>query len=313
MQGLPATTRRSAADRIQLATSHEGALWPPQHRSLRKLRAIRRILLVLLFAPPACLVQAVLLLCAPVGKVEFAVFFWKSVSQLIGLEVRVIGAPARTEGAARRPVIYACNHSSWLDILAVGGILRACFVSKDDVAGWPIIGTIARLGRSIFVSRSRQGIGRERDEMQARLRGGDDLILFPEGTSSDGSRVLPFHSSFFAAAYGEATPLIQPVSVVYDRLENLPVGRSSRTVFAWFGDMSLAPHIWQVAQWQGKRVSLLFHPPLDPADFASRKALSQAAWEAVADGAAALRQNRAVRASAIAGSIAAVAPSFAHP
>jgi 1-acyl-sn-glycerol-3-phosphate acyltransferase len=292
MQALPATTRRRAADRIHLAASDEGALWPPQHCSLRKLRAVRRILLVLLFAPPACLVQAVLLLCAPVGKVKFAVFFWKSISQLIGLEVRVIGTPARTEGAARRPVIYACNHSSWLDIPAVGG-------------------TIARLGRSIFVSRSRQGIGRERDDMQARLRGGDDLILFPEGTSSDGSRVLPFHSSFFAAAYGEATPLIQPVSVVYDRLENLPVGRSSRIVFAWFGDMSLAPHIWQVAQWRGKRATLLFHPPLDPADFASRKALSQATWEAVADGAAALRQNRAIRPSAIAGSIAAVAASFA--
>jgi 1-acyl-sn-glycerol-3-phosphate acyltransferase len=311
MQALPATTRRRAADRIHLAASDEGALWPPQHCSLRKLRAVRRISLVLLFAPPACLVQAVLLLCAPVGKVKFAVFFWKSISQLIGLEVRVIGTPARTEGAARRPVIYACNHSSWLDIPAVGGVLRACFVSKDEVAGWPIIGTIARLGRSIFVSRSRQGIGRERDDMQARLRGGDDLILFPEGTSSDGSRVLPFHSSFFAAAYGEATPLIQPVSVVYDRLENLPVGRSSRIVFAWFGDMSLAPHIWQVAQWRGKRATLLFHPPLDPADFASRKALSQATWEAVADGAAALRQNRAIRPSAIAGSIAAVAASFA--
>jgi 1-acyl-sn-glycerol-3-phosphate acyltransferase len=311
MQALPASPRRSAADRVQLTPNDDAVAWPPQHLSLRKLRAVRRILLVLLFAPPACLLQAVLLLCAPVGKIKFAVYFWKTISQLIGLEVRVIGVPARTEGEHRRPVIYACNHSSWLDIPAVGGVLRACFVSKDDVAGWPIIGTIARLGRSIFVSRSRQGIGRERDEMQARLRGGDDLILFPEGTSSDGSRVLPFHSSFFAAAYGEATPLIQPVSVVYDRLENLPVGRSSRIVFAWFGDMSLAPHVWQVVQWKGKRVTLLFHPPLDPADFASRKALSQATWEAVADGASALRQNRAAPPSAIAGAIAAVPPAFA--
>ena len=180
-----------------------------------------------------------------------------------------------------------------MDIPALGGCVRACFVAKDDVAGWPIVGTIARLGRTVFVSRSRQGIGRERDQMRERLLAGDDLILFPEGTSSDGSRVLPFHSSFFAAAYGDITPVIQPVSVVYDRLAGLPVGRASRTVFAWYGDMDLAPHLWQAAQWRGKRVSLLFHPPLDPADFGSRKALSQAAWEMVADGAAALRQNRA--------------------
>ncbi len=296
---------------MRLVPNDDAVAWPPQHRSLRKLRAVRRIAMVLLFTPVACLIQAVLLLCAPVGKVKFAAFFWHSVAQMIGLHVRVIGAPARTDGDARRPVIYVCNHSSWLDIPALGGLLKACFVSKDDVAGWPIVGTIARLGRSIFVSRSRQGIGRERDLMQERLRGGDDLILFPEGTSSDGSRVLPFHSSFFAAAYGEAMPLIQPVSVVYDRLENLPVGRNSRTAFAWFGDMSLAPHVWRVAQWQGKRVSLLFHPPLDPADFPSRKALSQATWEAVADGAAALRQNRAPKPPSIAGSIAAVSPALA--
>jgi 1-acyl-sn-glycerol-3-phosphate acyltransferase len=101
--------------------------------------------------------------------VKFAVFFWKTVGQMIGLQVRVIGVPARTEGEGRRPVIYACNHSSWLDIPALGGMLKACFVSKDDVAGWPVIGTIARLGRSVFVSRARQNIGRERDDMQARL------------------------------------------------------------------------------------------------------------------------------------------------
>jgi 1-acyl-sn-glycerol-3-phosphate acyltransferase len=311
MQALSVPSRRSAADRIRLAPSDDAVVWPPQHRSFRKLRAIRRIALVLLFVPPGCLIQAVLLLCAPVGKVKFAVFFWKTIGQMIGLQVRVIGTPARIEGEGRRPVIYACNHSSWLDIPALGGLLRACFVSKDDVAGWPVIGTIARLGRSVFVSRARQNIGRERDDMQARLRGGDDLILFPEGTSSDGSRVLPFHSSFFAAAYGEASPLIQPVSVVYDRLENLPVGRSSRTAFAWFGDMSLAPHVWQVVQWQGKRVTLLFHPPLDPANFASRKALSQAAWEAVADGAATLRQNRAPKPCCVAVPAAGTTQAFA--
>jgi 1-acyl-sn-glycerol-3-phosphate acyltransferase len=128
--------------------------------------------------------------------------------------------------------------------------------------------------------------------MQERLRAGDGLILFPEGTSSDGARVLPFHSSFFAAAYGEVSPLIQPVSIVYDRLAGLPVGHSSRAVFAWYGDMELAPHVWRLAQWRGKRVTLLFHVPLDPAAYSSRKALSQAAWQIVADGAATLRQNR---------------------
>lgn len=289
MSTAEAVARRNPA-RIQVAAPQRIAdLQAHQPGILGHLLAARRVAWILLLTVFASVVQAVLLVASRRGRVSFAVFYWNSVARLLGLHVRIVGAPLlRTD----RPVIYVCNHSSWMDIPALGGCLRACFVSKDDVAAWPIVGTIARLGRTVFVSRSRQGIGRERDQMRERLVAGDDLVLFPEGTSSDGSRVLPFHSSFFAAAYGDAKPVIQPVSVVYDRLAGLPIGRASRSVFAWYGDMELAPHLWQAAQWRGKRVSLLFHPPLDPDDFGSRKALSQAAWDVVADGAAAMRQNR---------------------
>ncbi len=264
----------------------------------RKLLAARRIAAVLLMTPPAGLVQLVLLLLPGRAKVHFARAYWAAVARLIGLHIRVSGTPIGRIGG--RPILFVGNHSSWLDIPAAGATLRACFVSKDDVAGWPIVGTVARLGRTVFVSRNRQAIGRERQIMKDRLAAGDDLILFPEGTSSDGSRVLPFHSSFFAAAFPDRDqqedpalrPMIQPFSVVYDRLASLPVGRASRSVFAWYGDMDLAPHVWSLCQWRGKRVTLLFHEPLDPAHFADRKALSLAAWQAVAGGAGALRQNR---------------------
>ncbi len=292
MQTPSAPTRRTSSAVMRIARRDApSAAWPQQRQLMRQVRAARRLLWMLLFTPIACLIQAVLLPLSPRGRVAFALFYWSTIGRMLGLHVRVVGAPAQ-HGPGQRPVIYVCNHSSWLDIPALGGLLRACFVSKDDVAAWPIVGTIARLGRTVFVSRSRRGFGRERDQMQERLRAGDGLILFPEGTSSDGARVLPFHSSFFAAAYGEVSPLIQPVSIVYDRLAGLPVGHSSRAVFAWYGDMELAPHVWRLAQWRGKRVTLLFHVPLDPAAYPSRKALSQAAWQIVADGAATLRQNR---------------------
>ena len=179
------------------------------------------------------------------------------------------------------------------------------------MASWPVISTIARLGRTVYVSRSRSRTLRERDDMQHTLAAGDDLFLFPEGTSSDGSRVLPFRSPFFAAAYGQARPLIQPVSIVYDRLAGLPVCHASRAVFAWYGDMTLAPHYWELAQWRGKRVTLLFHAPLDPGDFADRKALAQATWQIVADGAAALRQNHAIPEAVHPASAAPAEPAFA--
>src|ERR1700733_12090240 len=95
----------------------------------------------------------------------------------------------------RPKVVFVSNHSSWIDVPVLGGRLDACFVSKDDVAQWPFISTIARLGRTVFVSRRRHATARELDRMRDRLAAGDNLLLFPEGTSSDGSRVLPFRSS----------------------------------------------------------------------------------------------------------------------
>ncbi len=259
---------------------------------LRRLRVVRRGTSVLLWTLPCMLIQAVCLTLPGRPKVVFARFYWSSVCRLLGLPVRVIGSLATTAGG--RPVVFVSNHSSWLDVPVLGGRLDACFVSKNEVGRWPFIATIARLGRTVFVSRQRGATGRERDAMRARLAAGDNLLLFPEGTTSDGSRVLPFRSSFFAIVEGADPPLIQPVSVVYDRLGGLPTGRASRPVFAWYGDMDLASHFWRFAQRRGLRASILLHAPLDPSRFASRKALSHAVWQTVADGAAKLRQNRPV-------------------
>ena len=121
----------------------------------------------------------------------------------LGLDVRVVGELASR--ASGRPVIFVSNHSSWIDVPVVGGVLPGSFVAKGEIGGWPVVRTIARLGRTVFVSRQRGSTARERDAMREVLARGDNLILFPEGTSSDGSRVLPFRSSFFALAEGKGT------------------------------------------------------------------------------------------------------------
>ena len=158
-----------------------------------------------------------------------------------------------------------------------------------------MISTIAKLGRSVFVSRSRGSTGRERNDMTERLAAGDNLLLFPEGTTSDGARVLPFRSAFFAITEGEHRPIVQPVSIVYDRLGGLPTGRANRPLFSWYGDMDIASHFWQIGQHRGMRCTVLLHAPLDPAHFANRKELANTVWKACADGAATLRQNRPAR------------------
>jgi len=289
-------SRLGAGKRAPLLPGGVGGPWPPEfgaqwHWPLQ-VRAVRRGVLLAAWTLLAIPIQALMLVLPGRLYVRFARLYWAVVRHLFGLRLRVVGAPAAGASGGTRPVVYVVNHSSWLDIPVLGSALFGCFVSKDEIAGWPLISTVARLGRTVFVSRDRARTREERDEMQARLRGGDNLILFPEGTTSDGSRVLPFRSAFLSIALGPELPLVQPVSLVYDRLAGLPTGRPARQLFAYYGDTGIGTHFWRLAQWRGLRATLLLHPVLDPSGFADRKALAQAVWLAVAEGAAALRQNR---------------------
>jgi 1-acyl-sn-glycerol-3-phosphate acyltransferase len=274
------------------------ALTLPANRIfVRRFRVISRGVGILLWTLLSLAVQSAMILLPGRGKVVFARLYWSVMARLVGVRVRMLGPSPLARGAGGRPVVYVSNHSSWLDILVLGGRLEACFIAKEDVAGWPVIGWVARLGRTVYVRRKRTSTARERDEMRVRLTDGDNLILFPEGTTSDGSRVMPFRSAFLSIAEVAATPdgkppLVQPVSVVYDRLGYLPAGRNTRALFSWYGDMDIGSHFWRIAQYRGMRATVLLHAPLDPADFPSRKALAQATWNAVAEGAAMLRQNR---------------------
>ena len=302
LRRLPRRLKRAdQRPRLIVDASFAGEHAPPLFQSavganvLGGARAIRRLGSVLCLTALGIPVQAICLALPGRVWVRTAAFYWTGVTESLGLRVRVIGTRAQPSG---RPVIFVANHTSWLDIPVLGSTLRACFIAKSEVGSWPLIGLVARLGRTVFISRKPRTARRESEEMQRRLASGDDLILFPEGTSSDGSRVLPFRSAFFAITEpieGAPAPIIQPVSVAYDRLAGLPAGRTTRPLFAWYGDMDLASHFWRLARHRGLRVSVLLHAPIDPAAFPDRKALAQAVWRVVAEGASQLRQNRSAR------------------
>jgi 1-acyl-sn-glycerol-3-phosphate acyltransferase len=296
---LPPATAQTAP----LQAAVPAASSPPERRPLLvgqpddspsvpggRIRAVRRMLMALIWTLLCLPVQVVLVAAgASRAATRFAGLYHRGLCWIIGLEVRVVGEKPVAAGS----VLFLSNHTSWLDVLVLGGVLETPFVSKAEVGTWPVIRLVAKLGRTVYVSRARGRIGGEAVEMRARLAGGDSLILFPEGTSSDGSRVLPFHSSFLAVA--EAAALVQPVSVVYDKLGNLPAVRRDRPVFAWYGDMEIGSHFWRLARRPGGRVTVLLHQPLDPRAFANRKRLSAAVEHVVAEGAAMLRQNRPAR------------------
>lgn len=201
---------------------------------------------------------------------------------ILGLGIEVHGERVRT-----RPALYAANHTSWLDIVVLSALIPGSFVAKHEVAGWPVVGLLAKLQRSVFVERRRQRAGKHRDEMRKRHEAGDLLILFPEGTSNDGNRVLPFKSSFFAVAerpVAGAPLVVQPVSLAYTRLNYMPMGRGLRPLFAWYGDMPLLPHLWRLLGVGPATVAVEFHAPVTVAQFASRKALAAYCREQVVAG-----------------------------
>lgn len=283
-----------------LAAGEAGGAWSamgaPAAALFGHLRVARRLVLIVLWVLICFPVQALLVALPGRANEVSARRFWQGFCAILGMRVRVLGEPAHRT-ADGRPIVYIATHCSWLDIPVLGARLDAAFIAKEEIGKWPVVSWIAKLGRTVYVRRVRASTVRERDEMRARLAAGDSLILFPEGTTSDGSRVLPFRSAFLSVAEIPVSPdgrsaIVQPVSLVYDRLARMPVCRANRLVFAWPGDMDLASHFLRFARLQGFRATILLHPPVDPAAYGSRKALSEAVWRIVADGAAELRQNR---------------------
>jgi 1-acyl-sn-glycerol-3-phosphate acyltransferase len=196
---------------------------------------------------------------------------------ILGLRLTVEGRPMTAPGA------MVANHASWLDIFALNAAARLYFVSKAEVAGWPGIGWLARATGTVFISRKGGDALAQKALFIARLRAGHRLLFFPEGTSTDGLRVLPFKTTLFAAFFEEGlreAMQIQPVSVTY----TAPEGADPR-FYGWWGDMAFGPHLLRVlAQAPQGRVRVVFHPPLRVADFADRKALAAAAEAAVRAG-----------------------------
>jgi 1-acyl-sn-glycerol-3-phosphate acyltransferase len=199
--------------------------------------------------------------------------------RLFGIRVTVVGEPVQSRG-----VLMVANHTSYFDILVFSAAARVSFIAKHEVARWPLAGTLARLQETVFIERARRSqTVAVRDVIRQRLIDGDALILFPEGTSDDGNRVLPFKSALLGAAEteigtdAEGRPRhvpVQPVSISYVGHYGLPMGRDMRPLFAWYGDMDLVPHLWEALRSGPFEAVVEFHAPLSIDATGGRKPLA---------------------------------------
>ena len=246
-------------------------------------RALCRIVPYVLFTLACIPVQMALLAVKAPARRRFPQWYHRRCLRLLGLRIEIYGTVSTT-----RPTLFVSNHVSYLDITVLGALLPASFIAKSEVASWPFFGLLAKLQRTVFIARdARRAAAGQRDDITRRLAEGDHLILFPEGTSGDGNRVLPFKSALFAVADREidGRPLtVQPVSLAYAKLDGLPMGRYLRPFFAWYGDMDLAPHMWEAVSLGTTTVAMTFHEPVTLEGFGSRKALARHCQDAVARG-----------------------------
>lgn len=235
-------------------------------------RAALALLVILPFTLVGLPIQWLLWRFKLPGRRHLPIAFHRVVLFALGIRVSRGG-----EVAGARPLLLMSNHTSWLDIPVLGSLFPLCFVAKSEIAAWPVAGLMARLQRSIFVDRTRRSRTAEVSaEMAERMADGDPVVLFAEGTTGDGNRLLPFRSALAGGvrdALGEsgAGLMLQPVAVTYTRRDGLPIGRTGRAVVSWYGDMDLLPHLLGILRGGPLDVAVTFGKPVPIEDKNGRK------------------------------------------
>ncbi len=194
----------------------------------------------------------------------------------LGIRIKVRGALE-----SRRPLMLCSNHSSWMDIMVMSAVADVAFIAKIEVRDWPIFGTLAKLQKSVFVVREeKRRTGEQASEIAGRMADGEIVVLFPEGTTSDGNRLLEVKSSLFGAA-AMAVPfsptgsvMVQPVSIAYTRAHGIAMGRYHRPLTAWPGDIELLPHLIDILKCGAIDVEVSFGDAVEYGEKTNRKEVS---------------------------------------
>ena len=207
-------------------------------------------------------------------KNTYPLFFYKVIKNIAGINID-------TEGFERiiqkdTGTLYIANHVSWFDILCLGSILNARFIAKKEVASMGIFGFLAKLSNTFFIDNSNKNkIYEYNNFIREKLINGESLILFPEGTTTDGNGIRKFKSSLFECINStESLINVQPISICYVRKNNLPMGIYSRRFIAWVGETSMVNSMKEFLSSGSITVNLIFHPKVSMNQFGDRKELS---------------------------------------
>ena len=202
--------------------------------------------------------------------------FHKLLLWLININVEVVGK----SNLNNVPKLYVSNHLSYLDIPVLGSTLNGRFIAKNEISNWPIFGYLSKVGNTIFINRNLKFLKKNKSIILDNISSGDNIILFPEGTTSDGMRVLKFKSSLLYSL-DQKNILIQPIVINYKSINGMPFNRWLKPIIAWYGDMDLKPHIINIFKLFSIKAKITFLTPLNGSDFTNRKDMTSTLHHAI--------------------------------
>lgn len=255
---------------------------------MRPLKLITLVLLFSSFLATAFFISlGISLLRLPRWRIESELMrcFNRILRILLNVKIDLEGAKDRLGTGGQ---FIVANHFGYLDGIVLGSLFPVIFVTKRQVKRWPVIGQLLTLLGTIFVDReNKQDVLRVIDRISGTLKQGANVLVFPEGTSSNGENLLPFQSSFFAAPLMARAP-VAPVTITYRFVDREPLSQANRDRVYWYGDMSFAPHLWDLLGTNRIEVSVKIQPRIETSPLHNsspgRKQLSQTCYDAIAQG-----------------------------
>ena len=205
-------------------------------------------------------------------------FFHKICSVIFGIKINTYGKVPKNF-----PKLLVCNHASYLDILILGSLIKTSFVAKKEVSSWPLLGILAKLQNTIFIDRKISSLTMQKNKIIKHLQEKKNLIIFPEGTSSDGNKVLPFKSSLFNIfEENKGTKIfLQTITIVYKKINGKTMSFNDRKKITWHSDMNLITNIFDVLKKFSIEVDVIFNDEFLPNKNNNRKKIARYCWNRI--------------------------------
>ena len=205
-------------------------------------------------------------------------FYHKLCRRIFGIKIKTFG-----KISINSPILLISNHASYLDIIILGSLFKTSFIAKKEISKWPLLGILAKLQNTIFIDRRVSSLKNQENQIIKHLNEKKNLVIFPEGTSSDGNRVLPFKSSLFNIFEKNLNSkiLVQTITIVYKKINGIPMNRIERKNITWHSNMDLIPNIFNVLKKLSIEVEIIFNDEFLPSKEYDRKKIALHCWEKI--------------------------------